>query len=146
MRHALRPHGWKDFDCPISADGERQAQNIQWSCEVAVVSNLCRTKQTLKHSRVQVTDRIIETDLCREYMGGSKPDYTPQDLKTGGGQLKVETRDEFSKRLQKFKELLAELATKHKSILVVTHGVFMAHLFNLNRGVHNCEFLSHSLI
>jgi broad specificity phosphatase PhoE len=139
MRHALRPDGWSDLDCPISEEGKRQARNIQWSCDVAVVSNLCRTKQTLESSRVVVQEKIIETDLCREYMGGSRPDYTDTDLKQNGGKLKVETRQEFAERLQRFREFLADLATKHKSILVVSHGVFISALLSLQRGVYNCE-------
>jgi len=139
IRHSIRPSKWEGLDCPISDEGKRHAKNIQWECDVAVVSPLCRTRQTLEASRV-VAKQVIETELCREYMGGSRPDYTEADLLKTNGKLHVETREEFAARLKQFRDFLADLATKHKSILVVTHGIFMANLLQLQQGIHYCEF------
>ena len=137
MRHADKPHEWKGFDCPISTIGRQTAQNVIGETQIAIISPLIRTKQTLEFSRIKVTDKVIETNLCREHMANNPSDYLPTDLING--QLPIESPTQLKTRINAFHNMLKDLSKKHTSILVITHGVFMTHLLNLKRYVEYCE-------
>ena len=131
MRHADRD-GAPGFDDPINEAGRARAQGIAWNCDLAIVSPLRRTTQTLEASRVKYRFKI-QSELCRECRDGGAHNYLP------GENLYVETSEEFEARLRTFREFLLAQTKVFSSILVVTHGVFMGHF--LGRGnVGYCEY------
>lgn len=132
MRHADRD-GAPGFDDPINADGRRRASGISWDCDLAIVSPLRRTAQTLEASNIRYRYHLI-SNLCREYMDGGQHNYLPDEPRV------PETSEEFDTRLQTFRELLDRLSEGFGSILVVTHVGFMGHFLRMQTGVGYCEF------
>jgi|SRR5271154_744247 len=131
MRHADRD-GAPGFDDPINDAGRARAQTIAWNCDLAIVSPLRRTTQTLEASRVKYRFKI-QSDLCRECLDGGPHNYLP------GESLAAETSAEFDARLLAFREFLIAQTTAFASILVVTHGVFMSRFLQDSNGIHYCE-------
>lgn len=132
MRHADRD-GAPGFDDPINEVGRARAQGVDWNCDLAIVSPLRRTTQTLEASRVKYRFKI-QSDLCRECLDGGPHNYM------AGESLRVETNEEFEARLLAFRDFLLAQTKAFASILVITHGVFMCRFLQTDRGVGYCEY------
>ena len=87
------------FDDPINDAGRARAQTIEWNCDLAIVSPLRRTTQTLEASRVKYRYKI-QSGLCRECLDGGPHNYLP------GENLQPETSAEFDTRLVAFRDFL----------------------------------------
>jgi phosphohistidine phosphatase SixA len=131
MRHADRD-GAAGFDDPINEAGRARAQGIDWNCDLAIVSPLRRTTQTLEASRVKYRFKI-QSDLCRECLDGGAHNYVL------GENVRIETSEEFDARLQAFRDFLLAQTKAFASILVVTHGVFMSRFLRSDTGIGYCE-------
>jgi broad specificity phosphatase PhoE len=134
MRHADRD-GVQHIDDPINAVGRARASQISWNCELAIVSNLCRTRQTLEASKVKFS-YLLQSELCREHMNGDPCNYLPGHEREN---MHVESQEELEARIKLFHDLLRRLSTSFESILVVTHGTFMFHFLKLNQGIGYCD-------
>ena len=129
MRHADRD-GMPGFDDPINDAGRARAQTIEWNCDLAIVSPLRRTTQTLEASRVKYRYKI-QSGLCRERRAAQLP--ARREPPTGD-----ERRVRHATR--RFPRLPARAdESAFASILVVTHGVFMGRFLQSGNGIGYCE-------
>jgi len=131
MRHADRDYG-NDFDESINEAGRARARGISWDCDLAIVSPLRRTAQTLDASLVKARYRL-QSPLCRECLDGDRNNYL------AGEPLRIETAEDFGLRVEAFRDLLLSLTKSFASILVVTHGAFMAQFLRTETIVDFCE-------
>jgi broad specificity phosphatase PhoE len=132
LRHADRD-GAPGFDDPINDTGRARAYGIEWDCDLAIVSPLRRTNQTLEASRIRYRYKI-QSGLCRECLDGYSQNYLP------GEALRQETAEELNQRVEAFRDFLLSMRKAFSSILVVTHGVFMSRFLKSESGIGYCEY------
>jgi len=72
LRHAQSRFniGFNEIDPDITDDGKIQAAQVSGYCDLVIISNLARCKQTLEHAKLKYTEMIV-SELCREHRGGS---------------------------------------------------------------------------
>ena len=122
-------------DSALSENGKKQASSIETCCELVIISNLERTRETLLHSNITYKDRMV-TGLCRE-VKDSICDFLEEE-----DQKDRETEEQVLKRVEEFKSFLDELSKKYKDIFVITHSGFMYRLLGKKDFIRNCEIIT----
>lgn len=127
------------YDPDLTGRGEEQASKLTGHWDLVVTSNMKRAQRTLDYSQITYDSRLT-IDICRERRGMEIWSHLP------GEKLMYETHDEILERVELFRDVLRELASKHKSILVVSHCTFLSFLLR-TPGVylHHCSFGSFEL-
>lgn len=129
--------GRPDVDAPLTETGKSQAASVSGEWDLVIVSSLTRAKQTLEFSGIKYRNMIV-TELCREYQNGSVCDYKQ------GEDTKLETKNELQSRIETFKTMLRSFAPTYPRILVISHVCFICYLIGTNKGIYNCQFVSHT--
>jgi broad specificity phosphatase PhoE len=118
-------------DVPITEDGKVDAfTKIFGEFDIVICSTMKRARQTLDASRL-IFKTVIFTDLCREILSGN-----PSNLYNGEENIK-ETEIDILNRMNKFKDLLYDLAKTHQNIAVISHCVFLK-IFTNRKKFDNC--------
>jgi broad specificity phosphatase PhoE len=136
IRHAqslFNAQGLMVHDVALSPDGHQQAQKVNGHVDLVIISPLRRTHQTLSSSQITY-DRLIVSDLCREFRNGSIT-----DILEGETQL-IETLEDAQSRIEQFKTFLQECAKKYKHICVISHHGFLCVLTG-RENIANCEVI-----
>ena len=127
------------FDVPIVEEGYEMAKKITGDYDIVICSIMRRTRQTLLASNLTY-DVVLYTPLCREFMEGNKQnmleyetDFTP------------ETRENFSKRIEKFRLLIKTLLPVYPKMAVIGHAGFFNELRGVNEWIYNCETVKYDI-
>lgn len=144
IRHAesvFNKYGRDEIDCDLSETGIEQAKNINLEVKYVICSPLKRTRDTLKYSNIKY-EMLEINNLCREMLV-DKCDFMEDE------KLKLETVEEITNRVIKFRDYLLSLQEEIKEVLVITHRDFIYHfgnLFGQGKKVDNTEILTIDLI
>lgn len=121
LRHAqtLANIGIFSSNSPLSAKGIQQANTLNGTFDLVIISELYRTWQTLTNSFI-CYQYIIQTPLCNELS------YDKQ---------------KNEKNIDLFKKFLKNLVNtnKYKKILVITHSKFIQSFLGINTKPNNCQ-------
>lgn len=124
-------------DCPLSEEGKVQASRLAGVYDLIVCSPLRRARETVQFSGMESREIVI-SPLCREIGDGNPINYLVTEQPPF-----METPAQLETRMQSFLQWLAQ--RKEPTIAVVTHALFLYHLFrplNLHPQLfHNCETL-----
>lgn len=121
VRHAqslFNKYLTSEKDCDLSAEGIIQAERLQGSYDVVVLSCLRRTHQTLLYSGIKAR-RLLLTELCREKLTDIC-DYLP-----GEDESQKESVEEVKGRIEAFKNYLRREIKENERVLVISHGDFI---------------------
>ena len=124
MRHAESEAAaqYKDmFDSSLSERGKMQAAEVSGHFDLVICSPLCRTKETVDHSKITY-DKLMTVEEAREIKMNTKYNF----LK--GEEIIRESKEEFVKRMDKLEEMLLDLSKSYKEILVVCHAFVVRYL------------------
>lgn len=133
MRHAESTYNkfhTQNPDCDITENGRLQASRIYGHFDLVICSSLKRARQTLHYTNITYDDIII-SDLCREQKIAIC-DFLDQEA------VVFESKKDVYERVDKFRELLKEKSTQYKTILVVSHAIFITRLTKIKK-ISHCE-------
>lgn len=121
LRHAqslFNKYLTSEKDCDLSPEGILQAERLEGSYDVIVLSPLRRTHQTLLYSNMTAR-RLLITELCREKRSDIC-DYLP-----GESENQKESVEEVKARIELFKDYLRREIKESEKVLVISHGDFI---------------------
>lgn len=139
VRHAestFNRNGESGFDAPITAGGRHQAKELQGHYDYALVSAMCRARQTWDASRMTAT-RVEFSTLPRE-----RQSTTPCNTIDGERGL-IESGEDFAFRVQQLRDYVKHLCRKHPRVLVLAHHKVMHALTGTE--VANCASIAYDL-
>jgi len=139
IRHAeseFNRNGIKEKNSKLTDYGRDSSEYLNFNVDLVVCSSMRRARETLDNSKIVYKD-IIFTDMCREFLDGNPVNYY------NGEEIEVETKEELSKRIRSFKNMLIELSKSCDTICVITHYSFLKEMsgFSFNNG----HYLNYSI-
>jgi broad specificity phosphatase PhoE len=147
IRHAESKFNARQYEtdnelrnCRLSENGKLQAQNLQQSFDIIILSPLKRALETYVESNLK-SRKIIISDLFRGQKEISQLSYLENE------EIKPENLDDVRKRAREAIAFLKSL--EYDNIGIISHGQFISHFLEqcgqYSKSIHNTESISFEL-